>query len=96
MKTLDLDRCSHFPPISNIYDVPEWWQMTRTSLSRYTPIRGKMVNLMISPSDRQASTAPHFPSTQAMRSRCVSSALDLLDVVRTTRSDCPTRSDRPS
>ena len=87
MKTLDLDRCSHLPPISNIYDVPEWWQMTRMPLSRYTPIGGKMGNLMISPSDGQPSTAPHFPSTQAMRSRRVSSASDLLDAVRSTRSD---------
>ena len=61
MKTLDLDEYSHLPPISNIYDVPEWWQMTITPLSRYTPIRGKMGNLMISPSDGQPSTAPLSP-----------------------------------
>ena len=87
MKTLNLDRYSHLPPISNIYDVPEWWQMTITPLSRYTPIRGKMGNLMISPSDGQPSTAPRFPSTQAMRSRRVSSASDLLDVHGCHRSD---------
>ena len=89
MKILDLDECSHLPPISNIYDVPEWWQMTRTPLGRYTPIRGKMGSMSISPSDGQLSTAPRFSSTQAMRSRCVSSASDLLDAVRATRSDCP-------
>ena len=87
MKTLDLDRYSHLPPISNIYDVPEWWQMTRTPLGRYTPIRGKTEKLMISPSDGQPSTAPHFPSTQAMRSRRVSSASDLLDVHGRHQSD---------
>ena len=78
---------SHLPPISNIYDVPEWWQMTITPLSRYTPIRGKTGNLMISPSDGQPSTAPCFPSTQAMRSCRVSSASNLLDVHGRHRSD---------
>ena len=78
---------SHLPPISNIYDVPEWWQMTRMPLSRHTPIGGKTGNLMISPSDGQPSTAPHFFSTQAMRSRRVSSASDLLDVHSRHRSD---------
>ena len=87
MKTLDLDEYIHLHPISNIYDVPEWWKMTKVPLSRYTPIRGKMGNLMISPSDGQLSTAPRFPSTQAMRSRRVSSATDLLDVHGCHRSD---------
>ena len=54
--------------------------MTRMPLSRYTPIGGKIGNLMISPSDGQPSTAPRFPWTQAMRSRRVSSASNLLDV----------------
>ena len=95
MKTLDLDACCHLPPISNIYHVPEWWQMTIMPLCRYTPIGGKTGNLMISPSDGQPSTAPRFPSTQAMRSHRVSSALDLLDVHGCHRSDrCSHRSDR--
>ena len=54
--------------------------MTRMPLSRYTPIGGKTRNLKISPSDGQPSTAPRFPSTQAMRSHHVSSTSDLLDV----------------
>ena len=72
---------------SPIYHVPEWWQMTRMPLSRYTPIGGKIGYLMISPADGQPSTTPCFTSMQAMRSRRVSSASDLLDVHGRHRSD---------
>ena len=68
--------------------------MTTMPLSRYTPLEGKFGNLMISPSDGQPSTAPCLASTQALRSRRVSSASDLLDVHGCHRSDrCSHRSD---
>ena len=61
--------------------------MTTMPLTRYTPLEGKFGNLMISPSDGQPSTAPCLASTQALRSRRVSSASDLLDVHGCHRSD---------
>ena len=61
--------------------------MTTMPLTRYTPLEGKFGNLMISPSDGQPSTAPCLASTQALRSRRVSSASDLLDIHGSHRSD---------
>ena len=87
MKTLDAQVGCHLPPISNIYRVPERWQMTTMPLSRYTPLEGEFGNLMISPSDGQPSTAPCLASMQALRSCRVSSASDLLDVHGCHRSD---------
>ena len=69
--------------------------MTTMPLSRYTPIEGKFRKLKFSSSNGQPSTAPCLASTQALRSRRVSSASDLLDVHGCHRSDlCSHRSDR--
>ena len=69
--------------------------MTTMPLSRYIPLEGKFGNLMFSSSNGPPSTAPCLASTQALRSRRVSSASDLLDVHGCHRSDrCSHRSDR--
>ena len=69
--------------------------MTTIPLSRYTPLEGNFGNLRFSSSNGQPSTTPCLASTEAIRSRCVSSASDLLDAVRTTRSDRPSWAVRP-
>ena len=92
MKTLDPNKLSHLPPISNIYDVPEWWKMTRMPLSRYTPIGGKAGNLMISPSDEQLSTALCFPSMQA--ATCPPLRTFSTSTAATGQTGAPHRSDR--
>ena len=61
--------------------------MTTMPLSRYIPLEGKFGNLMFSSSNGPPSTAPCLASTQALRSRRVSSASDLLDVHGCHRSD---------
>ena len=95
MKTLDAQVGCHLPPFSNIYRVPERWQMTTMPLSRYTPHEGNFGNLKFSSSNGPPSTAPCLASTQALRSHRVSSASDLLDVHGCHRSDrCSHRSDR--
>ena len=97
MKTLAAQDSCHLPPFSNIYRVPEMWQMTTMPLSRYMPLEGNFGNLRFSSSNGQPSTAPCLASTQALRSRRVSFALDLLDVHGCPgQTGSPTRSDRPT
>ena len=69
--------------------------MTTMLLIRYTPLEGKIGNLKFSSSDGEPGTAPCLASTQAIRSRRVSSASDLLDTVRSTRSERPSWAVRP-
>ena len=61
--------------------------MTTMPLSRYTPLESNFGNLKFSSSNGQPSTTPCLASTQALRSRRVSSASDLLDVHGCHRSD---------
>ena len=69
--------------------------MTTMPLSQYTPLEGNFGNLRFSSSNGPPSTTPCLASMQALRSRRVSSASDLLDVHGCHQSDrCPHRSDR--